>query len=337
MTVRVRLRALARGDLRLFRALYCDADTMRHIGRPYSKALAAASLCATVDVAREASGPRFFVIVERRSRKSVGLCSIRPTRDAGSREIGIMLVRVGRGRGLATEALRALIDRAFRTLPITAVSVQYRNANAAMSKVCDRLEFSKSVPSRSGAKPKTCVRMLRRAQWHRRFQQPAEGKTMSNIIGFLEQAGRDAAMRHATREHVLRRMSEENIEPALQDALLQQEQSVLAALLGTRETMYCLNQFIEPQDAPPPVPVEAPPPAQEAPPAKAPPKKKAPARKKKAPPKKKAPAKKKKAPAKKKKAPARKKKAPAKKKKAPAKKKSPARKPARKAPAKRKR
>lgn len=97
---------------------------------------------------------------------------------------------------------------------------------------------------------------------------------MSNIIGFLEQAGRNAAMRHATREQLLQAMRDEDIDVAQQRALLN---STIGDLIGARETMYCVNQKIE-----------------------APKKKKAPAKKKQAP--KKAPAKKpaKKAPAKRK-------------------------------------
>jgi RimJ/RimL family protein N-acetyltransferase len=260
---------------------------MRYIGRPFSRTWAAASLRATIEAAGETAGPRFFVIVERRSEQSVGLCSVRPTSDDRCREIGIMLVRAARGRGLSVEAFRMLVEAAFRTLPIKAVSVQYRSANAAMSHVCDRLGFSKA-PVRSGARLKTCVRMLRRLQWHKRFHQPSKGKAMSNIIGFLEQAGRDAALRHATREQVLRRMGEANIEQTLQEALLQPQRAALAALIGTRDTMYCQNQSIEPPKTREKAPAKKAP-AKKAP-AKAPPKKKkAPAKKpaKKAPPKRK--------------------------------------------------
>jgi len=267
---RVRLRALARSDLALFRELYCDAETMRHIGRPFSHAYAAASLRATLRARREPSGPFFFAIAERGDARTVGLCSIRPTINARCHELGIMLVRAARGRGLACEALRVLIDAAFRTLPITAVSVQYRCANAAMARVCDRLGFFSAGPTRSGARPKTCVRMLRRPRSPTQFQQPAKGKTMSKIIEFLDQAGRDAALRHATREQLLRRMSQHNIGSALQDALLRPQQASLATLIGARETMYCQNQSKTPAKAPAKAPAK-----------KTPPKKKAPAKKKK--------------------------------------------------------
>jgi hypothetical protein len=61
---------------------------------------------------------------------------------------------------------------------------------------------------------------------------------MSNVISFLEQAGRDAAMRHATREQLLHAMCEGHVEPALQNALLQ---GTLPALLGAREVMFAPN------------------------------------------------------------------------------------------------
>jgi hypothetical protein len=65
---------------------------------------------------------------------------------------------------------------------------------------------------------------------------------MSNVIGFLEQAGRDAAMRHASRKQLLQAMRAENIEPVLQNALLQPQSTPLAALLGARQVMFSPNQ-----------------------------------------------------------------------------------------------
>jgi len=242
-TARLRLRPLSYDDRSLFHTLYCDADTMRHIGRPLTPARAAASLRATVDATREPDGPGFFVIVERRNRNSVGLCSIRSAADRRCREIGIMLVRGARQRGLATEALGALIDEAFDTLPIAAVSVQYRPANASMAGVCNALGFA--PPIRPG-KPGRRTRMLRRSQWRRRFHQPAKGKAMSNLIGFLENAGSNAALRHASREQLLRAMQLEEIAPAAQAALLKPSTSAIDGLFGARETMYCINQEIGP-------------------------------------------------------------------------------------------
>ena len=98
---------------------------------------------------------------------------------------------------------------------------------------------------------------------------------MSKVIGFLEQLGGNAAMRHANREALLKAMRSEEIDSTEQHALLHSQRSALNDLLGARNTMYLKNQ-------------SSPPPKKKAP-AKKKPAKKAPAKK----PAKKAPAKRK--------------------------------------------
>lgn len=69
---------------------------------------------------------------------------------------------------------------------------------------------------------------------------------MSNIIGFLEQAGANAAMRHVSREGLLKAMREEEIAPEQRNALLHAQRSMLDDLTGARATMYCKNESIAP-------------------------------------------------------------------------------------------
>ena len=170
LTPRLRLRALAQRDLALFRALYCNAATMRHIGKPMSRADALASLRATLAAARKPDGPRFFVIAERESRRGIGLCSHRPAIwRKNSAELGIMLVPRARGRGYAHEALQALIRMAFFQLRAKAVWVQYRRANVIMARLCEAAGFeteSAQHPARG------CVRMLRRSESGNQSNQP---------------------------------------------------------------------------------------------------------------------------------------------------------------------
>lgn len=162
LTPRLRLRALAAHDLALFRALYCDAKIMRHIGKPMTSADARASLRATLAAARKSDGPRFFVIAERKSRRGVGLCSHRPAAwRKGDVELGLMLAPRAHGRGYAHEALQALIRMAFFQLRAKAVWVQYRRANVRMARLCEAAGFeaeSSQHPARG------CVRMLRRSE-----------------------------------------------------------------------------------------------------------------------------------------------------------------------------
>jgi hypothetical protein len=91
------------------------------------------------------------------------------------------------------------------------------------------------------------MRMYRMATLFAHFtHQPSRGATVSNIIGFLELAGMNAALRHASRGVLLQAMREEEITPTLQNAVLQTQRSVLDDLTGARETMYCENQAIKP-------------------------------------------------------------------------------------------
>ena len=69
---------------------------------------------------------------------------------------------------------------------------------------------------------------------------------MSSIIGFLEQAGRNPALHHASREQLLHAMRQEQIDPSAENALLRPGRSALDGLLGVRETMYCQNSAIAP-------------------------------------------------------------------------------------------
>jgi hypothetical protein len=219
---------------------------------------------------------RFYTIVERRSRRGLGMCSLRPAAwDKNGLELGIMLLPAACGCGHAREALAAVIRHAFTALLVTAIWVQYRRANAGMAKLSDSLGFGSDFSPQAGKNVRRCVRIPRRPDGRDFSYQSTRGTTMSNIIGFLEQAGCNAAMRHASREVLLRAMREEELAPAQQHALLNPQRAVLDDLTGARNTMHLRNSAIAP-----------------------PKKKKAPAKKK---PAKKAPAKKpaKKAPAKK--------------------------------------
>ena len=266
LTPRLRLRALAPSDLALFRALYCDPGTMRHIGKPLARSVAAASLRATVAATSKRGRLRFFVIAERESRRNVGMCSLRPAawHEHGV-EVGLMLLAGKRRRGFAREALAALMDKAFSQLHIDVVWVQYRRANLSMARLCDSLGFGKEFSPHAGANIRRYVRIPRRPERRNHAFQPTRGTTMSNIIGFLEQAGSNAAMRHASREALLRAMHREEIAPEQRNALLQSQSAVLGDLIGARETMYCKNTAIKPPKKKPAKKAPAKKPAKKAP------------------------------------------------------------------------
>lgn len=169
LTPRLRLRALTTRDLALFRALYCDAETMRHIGNPFSRTQAAVSLRLTVAATRKP--PRnlhHYVIVERKSRRSVGMCSLRPAAwDKRGVEAGLMLLTSARGRGYAREALGGLIDAAFSQLHVDTVWVEHSRANEAMGRLNHLLGF-RPAQGRFALEnePDQILQLLRRPRSH---------------------------------------------------------------------------------------------------------------------------------------------------------------------------
>jgi len=62
---------------------------------------------------------------------------------------------------------------------------------------------------------------------------------MSNVIGFLESVGQDAALRHAAQGELKLALSGAQIDPALQIAILNNDQDRLTALLGARTNLVC--------------------------------------------------------------------------------------------------
>jgi len=262
-TARLRLRPLAAADLLLFRDLYCDGATMRFIGRPFSAKAAASALLATLDAMRDSAGPRFFTVVEKRGGRAVGVCSIQaPAPNERSAEIGIMLKREVRRRRYASEALSALLAMAWRTLPIDTVWVQYRKANRGAARLFDALGFFETDGWRPrGARSRLCVRIVQRSSWRGCSIQPRTGIPMSNVIGFLENVGRNAALHNASREQLLQAMQQGNVAPELQSALLSSSRMEIDSLLGVREKMYCSNFPVKtpPKKAPAKTPVKAPP------------------------------------------------------------------------------
>jgi len=166
-TARLRIRAMESGDRELFLELYGDAETMRFIGRPAPRRENNARFRAALDAARKPRGPRFFTILKKRGRVPIGLCSIRriSVRES-SAEVGIMLIRVARGRGYALESRRAFVDAAFQTLPIDTIWVQNHRSNTDIARLNAKLGFAETVHWRPrGARRDWRVLILSRWNW----------------------------------------------------------------------------------------------------------------------------------------------------------------------------
>jgi hypothetical protein len=62
---------------------------------------------------------------------------------------------------------------------------------------------------------------------------------MSDVISFLESVGQDAALRHAPKAELELALIKARIDPALQAAVLCQDQQQLEALLGATTNVCC--------------------------------------------------------------------------------------------------
>jgi RimJ/RimL family protein N-acetyltransferase len=89
-----------------------------------------------------ASGRFEWLIYMHRIRKPVGWVSLRiAERDLETGEIGYSIVRDFRGRGVATEAVRALLDEAFTEGGLARIHAYCLPENLASRRLLERLAF----------------------------------------------------------------------------------------------------------------------------------------------------------------------------------------------------
>jgi len=94
-------------------------------------------------VLRAGSSGRFeWLIYMHRVRKPVGWVSLRVAeRDLTTGEIGYSIVRDFRGRGIATQAVRALLDEAFTEGGLTRINAYCLPENMPSRRLLERLTF----------------------------------------------------------------------------------------------------------------------------------------------------------------------------------------------------
>lgn len=136
-TARLLVRSIRESDRELYCALFCDPETMRHIGPPWTRAEAARAFRGVLEATR-CSPPRtlFLTLIPKDTQQAIGLCTLQNF-DSVRRQIefGVMLVSCGREQGLATEAMIGVIAHAFAKLPVDEVWSRVAVDHA----VCERL------------------------------------------------------------------------------------------------------------------------------------------------------------------------------------------------------
>jgi RimJ/RimL family protein N-acetyltransferase len=165
LTARLRLRSICESDEQLYRALFCDPETMRFIGPAWTRGEAGRAFRGVLDATR-ATPPRalFLTMVPKDAQQPIGLCSLQNLDAAGRRvEMGVMVASHVRARGVASEALIALVAHAFDTLPVDEVWVRIALGHAA----CERTAVLIGLVRHAETSPQDLAANVRRWSAHR--------------------------------------------------------------------------------------------------------------------------------------------------------------------------
>jgi ribosomal-protein-alanine N-acetyltransferase len=142
-TQRLRLRQFEPRDVEGLHACFGDIEAMRYWNFPACKTKAETERWARV-LARTTRPYEYlaWAVAEKRGDRCIGMV-IYHHREAHNRrlEIGYMLARPYCGRGLMTEAVRALIEHFFAELGVHRVEAMIHPDNSASIKLVERLGF----------------------------------------------------------------------------------------------------------------------------------------------------------------------------------------------------
>jgi len=141
---RVQLRAIEKEDLGFMHRIQNDEEVMSWARfRPdHMVSLEALEKEYDSELKGENTLRRTFVVVDRKSGKAVGWCSLRWWRPfATTADFGIALDRGFRGRGLGTEVLELLTRLAFEQYNMHKVELFTRSDNKAMIRAAEKNAF----------------------------------------------------------------------------------------------------------------------------------------------------------------------------------------------------
>ncbi|MFN8201722.1 MAG: GNAT family N-acetyltransferase [Solirubrobacteraceae bacterium] len=137
-TDRLEIRPFVLADRAAMQPIYDDPEVMRHItggGDPRG-------WVASYVRDQRTRGFTFWAVVERATGDIIGEAGLAPFDDGRRVELGYLLRRDRWGRGLATEAARAILDAAFTDLGAREVMAVVDEGNDASLNVLRKLGFS---------------------------------------------------------------------------------------------------------------------------------------------------------------------------------------------------
>lgn len=146
-TSRLHLRQISHADEALYCHLYTNDALMQHIAVPLSAEAAQRSFVSAC--VQQSQDKQRWIIHERNSGQDVGLVALFAKGDVA--EIGVMLIAGAHGRGLATEAMASLVDRAFADESIRLLWIRQQASNVPVVGMMQRLGFARLPISDSDA------------------------------------------------------------------------------------------------------------------------------------------------------------------------------------------
>ncbi|HJQ56163.1 MAG TPA: GNAT family N-acetyltransferase [Vineibacter sp.] len=144
LTPRLRLRPFANSDLDDLHALYGDAEAMRYWTFPPSRDRAETARRLRWHVGRyQPASHASWAVTPRRGQQCIGMVTFHHREPRDHRlEVGYILARAHWGRGLATEAVAALLRHCIDSLGTHRVEAMIAAENAASRRLAERLGFS---------------------------------------------------------------------------------------------------------------------------------------------------------------------------------------------------
>lgn len=145
-TERLRCRQWEVGDLEAIFAVYSDPDAMRWVGEGEPITREQCEQWLTVTAANyEKRGYGMFALEERASGMVVGFCGLVHPGGQEEAEVKYALMRSHWGRGLASEAIPALLDYGHRAHELTEIIATVHPDNLASQRVLVKSGLQKSA------------------------------------------------------------------------------------------------------------------------------------------------------------------------------------------------
>ena len=143
VTARLRLRPLCAGDLDALAGIYMDPRVARWIGA-HTRADVEREL--SLQAEHQAScGWSFWAVEERATGRLIGDCGLQPLEHRGPEvELGYDFHPDAWGRGLATEAARAVVQQAFGPLGLQRVVAVVKADHVASQRVLEKADLRRA-------------------------------------------------------------------------------------------------------------------------------------------------------------------------------------------------